>query len=61
MEQAENITVRLPEDLAEFVERMAKEACNTRSGIIKLAVVKLRQAVEAEAATKAAATAENAA
>jgi hypothetical protein len=42
----ENMSLRLPPDLVEFVERQAVEQCNSRNGIIRLAIVKFREAVE---------------
>lgn len=37
-----NITVRLPDDLNEFVEKLAADMCNNKAGIVRLALTKLR-------------------
>jgi predicted transcriptional regulator len=48
-----NITVRLPDDLNEFVEKLAAEMCNNRAGIVRLALTKLRASVSVAEAGKA--------
>jgi len=40
------VQVRLPRDLAEFVESMAKAQFNTNGGIVRMAVAKLKEAEE---------------
>lgn len=45
----EFITIRIPADLAEFVNQQAVAMCNTRAGVIRYAVTQLRQALEMEA------------
>lgn len=45
---SEFITIRIPGDLAEFVNRQADAMCNTRAGVIRFALTQLRRAVEAE-------------
>lgn len=36
------ITLRVPADLMEFIEGQAKAQCNTRAGIVRLALAKFR-------------------
>lgn len=45
-----NITVRLPDDLNQFVEQMAAEMCNNKAGIVRLALTKLRASLSEPAA-----------
>jgi predicted transcriptional regulator len=40
-----NITVRLPDDLNQFVEQLAAEMCNNKAGIVRLALTKLRASI----------------
>jgi hypothetical protein len=40
-----NVTIRLPKDLAEFVESLAISQFNTRAGIVRMAVASLKQAM----------------
>jgi hypothetical protein len=47
-ERTETMSLRLPVDLAQFVERQAIEMCNSRNGIVRLALVKFREAVEGQ-------------
>lgn len=44
----ETFSVGLPLDLAEFVERQAQLQCNSRNGIFRLALTRLREALEGE-------------
>ena len=44
-DSAMNITIRLPKDLAEFVESLATSQFNTRAGIVRMAVANLKQAM----------------
>ncbi|MEQ1750752.1 MAG: hypothetical protein ABL974_15090 [Prosthecobacter sp.] len=39
------VTVRLPKELAEFLDDVAESACNTRAGIVKLAVKSFRESL----------------
>ena len=40
------MSLRLPVDLANWVESQAKDLCNSKNGIVKLAVTKLKAATE---------------
>ncbi len=46
-DESMNITIRLPKELAEFVEELAAAQFNTRAGIVRMAVFNLKQAVKA--------------
>ncbi len=41
-----SLTVRLPVDLIQFVEGQAKAQCNSKAGIVKFALTKLREGLE---------------
>lgn len=47
--EAEYLTVRLSPDLVEFVESQAAAMCNSKAGIIKFALTKLRESLAQEA------------
>jgi predicted DNA-binding protein len=42
-----NLTVRLPSEMHEFVEKLAKQMCNTNAGIVRLALTKFREGMQA--------------
>lgn len=45
---SEFVTIRIPADLALFVNQQAAAMCNTRAGVIRYALSQLREAVESE-------------
>lgn len=45
-EKTTQLTVRLPNDLIQFVESFALAQCNGKSGIVKLAITKLKESLE---------------
>lgn len=46
----EFITVRIPADLAQFVNDQAAAMCNTKAGVIRYALSQFRQALESSEA-----------
>ena len=48
--ESEYLTVRLTPDLVEFVESQAAAMCNSKAGILKFALTKLRESVAQQAA-----------
>lgn len=42
-----NLTVRLPAEMHDFVEGLAKQMCNTNAGIVRLALTKFREGMQA--------------
>lgn len=45
-----SVTIKLPQDLVEFIDSVAKEQCNKRSGIVRLALTNFRKATQADEA-----------
>lgn len=43
------MSLRLPVDLAKWVDEQAEDLCNSRNGIVKLAITKLKAAQVAKA------------
>ena len=55
--EPEYLTVRLSPDLVEFVETQAVAMCNSKAGIVKFALTKLREALAQQEAQPEASTA----
>lgn len=51
--EPEYLTVRLSPDLVEFVETQAVAMCNSKAGIVKFALTKLRESLAQEEAASA--------
>ena len=54
-----SITVKIPQDLVHFIDSVALEHCNKRSGIVRLALTHFRKATEEAEGHEAAAEESN--